>query len=144
MHRLKQEFEVSAGVGRPHIVYLEVGSLSLEPVMRVEVSVAEAQRALVMDDLVQRQARLVSSKTQDGEQRIIALAPLSQLFGYAQHLNALTRGRTSHRVTFDGYQLVPDDRRHDDDTAAPVRVPLSPTPPPKDSAIAVPEPDEDT
>ena len=145
--RLKREFNVSAAVGRPRVAYRELvtpsGPVRLEPVMRVEVIVPPECAAEACQDLFTRRG-IVRLQEDRSDRRIIsALVPLAGLFGYASDVRQRTRGRGTFSQQFDSYQAVREDPgATDDDRSARVGVPLKPVPPPRPSAIALPEPED--
>jgi len=66
------------------------------------------------------------------------------MFGYATDLSSRTQGRATHSLHFDHYQEVrTDPNRRDGDRDSLVGAPLRPVPKSNDSAVALPEPDDD-
>jgi elongation factor G len=113
----------------------------LEPVMRVEVLVPEPFLTDVIGDLVGRRGRIQSQEDRGGAQMVHARVPLSEMFGYETDLRARTLGHATLSISFDRYQPRPDSL--DDEHGKPrVGAPRNPAPPRRDSAIALPEPDE--
>ena len=148
--RLSREFNVEASVGRPEVVYVRsfpAGSAApviLEPLMRVDVDVPQEHHDDVVRDLIDRRGRILSQEEIAGRVSVRALVPLSELFGYSGYLRELTRGRAACSLNFDRYQQVDiDPSAGGDDRGSPVGAPLKPAPRPNESAVAVPEPDED-
>ncbi len=79
----------------------------LEPIMDVQVTVAEDYMGDVVGDLNRRRGR-VRGMTQAGNaQRIDASVPLAQMFGYATELRSLSKGRAQYSMTPQCYQAVP-------------------------------------
>ena len=79
----------------------------LEPVMNLEVIVPEEYMGNVITDINQRRGEITSlEKTPDG-QKIVARAPLSEMFGYSTVLRSLTQGRGIFTLFFDRYQQIP-------------------------------------
>jgi elongation factor G len=79
----------------------------LEPVMRVEVTVAEDYMGPVNGDLISRRGRLEGSEIIGGTHIIRAMVPLSEMFGYATDLRSRTQGRGSFTMHFGQYEEVP-------------------------------------
>lgn len=108
--RLKREFDVSAGLSAPRVVYKEARfaqvMVLLEPVMRVEVIAPPHDVDAILDDFAYRRARFQSSIDRDGMRILTVLAPLTQLFGYAYYLRDLTRGRGTVTMMLHGYEPV--------------------------------------
>jgi elongation factor G len=113
----------------------------LEPVMRVELLVPEPFLADVIDDLVGRRGRIQSQEDRGGAQMVLARVPLSEMFAYQTDLRSRTLGHATFSMSFDRYQPRPDSL-DDEDGKPRVGAPRKPAPPGRDSAIALPEPDE--
>jgi elongation factor G len=79
----------------------------LEPVMKVEVSTPDEFMGDVIGDLSSKRAQ-VSGTEKRGLMTIInAVAPLSELSGYATKLRSLTQGRASYYMEPSHYEEVP-------------------------------------
>ncbi len=75
----------------------------LEPIMAVEVVVAEEFLGGVIGDLNQRRGRIEDVGTR-GEKRVIsAKVPLQKMFGYSTDLRSLSQGRATYTMTFAEY-----------------------------------------
>jgi len=79
----------------------------LEPVMRVEVVVPEEYMGPVNGDLISRRGRLEGTEIRGTTHLIKAMAPLSDMFGYATELRSRTQGRGSFTMHFGQYEEVP-------------------------------------
>jgi elongation factor G len=113
----------------------------LEPVMRVEVVVPKEHMGDVIGNLSSRRGQIQSQEDRGGTQIIQARVPLSKMFGYATDLRSRTQGRATYSMHFDCYQQCsgwPDDDHPSFVGARPKPVPLR-----NDSAIALPEPDDE-
>ncbi len=120
----------------------KAGPVVLEPVMRVEVVVPKECMGDVVGNLSSRRGQIQSQEDRDGTQVIRARVPLSEMFGYATDLRSRTKGRATYSMNFDRYQLRPCGP-DDDDRRSPVGAPRRPVPTVNDSAVALPEPDDD-
>ncbi|WP_041446559.1 elongation factor G [Pseudothermotoga thermarum] len=80
----------------------------LEPIMKVEIVTPEEYVGGIIADLNSRRAQIVALETRGNLRVIRALAPLSELFGYATVLRSLSQGRASHVVQFSHYQEMPE------------------------------------
>lgn len=79
----------------------------LEPIMKVEVTVPEEYMGDVMGDLNSRRGRIEGMESESGAQKIRALVPLAEMFGYATSLRSRTQGRGNYSMHFDHYEEVP-------------------------------------
>ena len=79
----------------------------LEPIMDVEVRVAEEYMGDVNRDLNTRRGRVLGMDTADGVQIVRAHVPQSELFTYATELRSLTGGRGTFTAKLDHYEEVP-------------------------------------
>jgi elongation factor G len=116
----------------------------LEPVMRVEVVAPKEYIGGVIGNLSSRRGQIQSHAPSDGAQIVQALVPMSEMLGYGSDLRSRTRGRATYSLHFDRYQQVRIDPNINDDARdSLVGAPLKPVPRRNDSAVALPEPDED-
>jgi elongation factor G len=83
----------------------------LEPVMKVEVVVPEANTGDVIGDLQGRRRGVLEGMKPDdsgsGLQIIDVHVPLSEMFGYATELRSMTQGRGTFSMEFAKYLEVP-------------------------------------
>jgi elongation factor G len=79
----------------------------LEPIMAVEVVVPEEYMGDVIGDLNSRRGRIEGMELRGTTQIIKAMAPLSEMFGYATSLRSRTQGRGSFTMHFGKYEEVP-------------------------------------
>jgi elongation factor G len=121
----------------------KAGPVLLEPIMRVEVVVPKEYTNDVLGNLSRRRGQVQSQEDRGGTQTITARAPLSEMFGYANDLRSHTQGRATWSMHLDGYDRVDRDDTGDADRGAPVLAPRTPPQKRRDSAIALPEPDDD-
>jgi elongation factor G len=76
----------------------------LEPVMLVEVTVAEDYLSNVINDLNSRRAKVQSIESAAGKMQVVkAMAPLAKLFGYSTELRSATQGRATYSMRFDHF-----------------------------------------
>jgi elongation factor G len=71
------------------------GTVLLEPVMRVEVSVPEDHLGDVINDLQQRRAIITATEIRGGVTVLTAEAPLASMFGYSAAVRSVSQGRAS-------------------------------------------------
>ena len=79
----------------------------LEPVLQVEVVCPDEYTGDVMNDFSRRRGRLEGMEQTGKLQKIHALVPLADMFGYANDLRSRTQGRASHSMEFARYEEVP-------------------------------------
>lgn len=80
----------------------------LEPIMKLEIFIPDDYMGDVMGDMNKRRGKILGMEpTMDGGQKLLAVAPQSELFTYAIDLRAMTQGRGSFAMTFDKYEEVP-------------------------------------
>ncbi|MDJ1138189.1 elongation factor G [Streptomyces iconiensis] len=79
----------------------------LEPLMKVEVTTPEDYMGDVIGDLNSRRGQIQSMEDRSGAKLIVALVPLSEMFGYIGDLRSKTSGRANFSMLFDSYGEVP-------------------------------------
>ena len=79
----------------------------LEPMMKVEVVVPDEAVGEISGDLSSRRASIVGIENRGGNTQVVqAVAPLSEMFGYATELRSLTQGRGLFTMEFHHYHEV--------------------------------------
>jgi elongation factor G len=81
----------------------------LEPIMDIEVVVAEEYMGDVMADLTSRRGKIGGMFRRTDAHVIAARVPLSEMFGYATSLRSLTQGRAVYTMQFARYEKIPKD-----------------------------------
>ncbi len=81
----------------------------LEPIMRLEVSVPENNLGAVTGDLNSRRTEITTMEHRKNYCKLIAEAPLAEMFGYATILRSLTQGRGTYVMEPMTYKVVPAD-----------------------------------
>ncbi|KJS68423.1 MAG: elongation factor G [Peptococcaceae bacterium BICA1-7] len=79
----------------------------LEPVMKLEVVIMDEYLGDVIGDLNSRRGRIEEIEPRGNTQVIHAVAPLSEMFGYATGLRSITQGRGTFTMQFNSYAEVP-------------------------------------
>ncbi len=80
----------------------------LEPIMKVEVEVPDANMGDVIGDLQGRRRGIVQGMEARGGLQVIRMAvPLAEMFGYATDLRSMTQGRGTFSMEFTHYAEVP-------------------------------------
>ncbi len=73
----------------------EAGTVLLEPLMKVEVTVPEDHLGDVINDLQQRRAIITATEIRGGVNVLTAEAPLASMFGYSAAVRSASQGRAS-------------------------------------------------
>ncbi len=79
----------------------------LEPIMKVTVIVPEEYMGDVIGDINSRRGMIQGMETISGAQRINAMVPLSEMFGYATDMRSTTQGRGQYTMEPSHYAEVP-------------------------------------
>ncbi len=85
----------------------KAGATILEPLMAVEIIAGEDFTGDIIGDLSQRRGRPQGMDSQNGNQVIRAVVPMSEMLDYAPSLRAMTQGRGSFHMEFSHYEEVP-------------------------------------
>ena len=78
----------------------------LEPMMKIEVVVPEDYLGEVLGDLNGRRGQIGGIQVRKDAQAVVAMVPLSEMFGYATDLRSKTQGRAIYTMQFSHYQEV--------------------------------------
>ena len=79
----------------------------LEPIMKVTVIVPEEYMGDVIGDINSRRGMIQGMEAISGAQRINAMVPLSEMFGYATDMRSTTQGRGQYTMEPSHYAEVP-------------------------------------
>lgn len=79
----------------------------LEPIMKVCVTVPEEYMGDVIGDINSRRGMVQGMEAASGAQRINAMVPLSEMFGYATDMRSRTQGRGQYTMEPSHYAEVP-------------------------------------
>ena len=90
----------------------QAGAILLEPIMAVECVAPDEYRGDLLGDLNRRRGRILGVEEQvrgadSVEVTLQAEAPLAELFGYANAIRSLSRGRASYSMRPARFELVP-------------------------------------
>ncbi|MFH5822986.1 elongation factor G [Georgenia sp. AZ-5] len=100
-------FRTAASLGLQQALQ-QAGTVVLEPVSAVTVTVPTASQGDVLADLATRRGRVVDTGGGAGGEEVIqALVPTAELRRYAVDLRALTAGRGHYRAVPDHYEPLP-------------------------------------
>lgn len=81
----------------------------LEPMMKVEIEVPEDNTGDIIGDISSRRGRVEGMEIIEGTgiQKIRAIVPLAEMFGYATDIRSKTQGRGTFSMEFSKYEQVP-------------------------------------
>ena len=79
----------------------------LEPIMKVDVTVAEDYMGDVIGDLNSRRGRIDATESRSGAMVVHAYVPLAEMFGYSTRLRSMTQGRGVYAMEVHHYEQVP-------------------------------------
>ncbi len=85
----------------------KAGSILLEPIMKVEVTMPEEYMGDVIGDINSRRGRIEGMDDLGGGKIVRAYVPLSEMFGYSTDLRSKTQGRGNYSMFFEKYEPVP-------------------------------------
>jgi elongation factor G len=80
----------------------------LEPVMRVEVDTPAEEQGDLLGDLTRRRGDILSVETGPSGVLLCAEVPLAELWGYANAIRSLSRGRASYTMSPSHFERVPE------------------------------------
>lgn len=88
--------------------FMEAKPVVLEPIMKVEVTTPDEALGAVIGDLNSKRGKVQGVEPQaGGNQKILALVPMSEMLTYANQLHSLTSGRGLYSMEFSHYEEVP-------------------------------------
>ncbi|MCL2573475.1 MAG: elongation factor G [Defluviitaleaceae bacterium] len=82
-------------------------AILLEPIMKVDVTVAEEYMGDVIGDVNSRRGRIDSTESRSGAMVVHAYVPLAEMFGYSTRLRSMTQGRGVYAMEVHHYEQVP-------------------------------------
>ena len=85
----------------------DAGSVLLEPMMLVTVSVPEASVGDVIGDLNSRRGRPLGMEPAGSMTEVKAEVPMSEMLSYAPDLRSITGGQGEYTMEFERYEEVP-------------------------------------
>ncbi len=100
-------FEQAAAVAIKSVL-AKAGPVLLEPVMRLEVIVPEANFGVVQAGLLAKRGFITGSKIHAKMRTIDAMVPLSEMFGYSSEIRSVTAGRGMFTMEPCSYEKVPE------------------------------------
>jgi elongation factor G len=83
------------------------GPILLEPVMKVETVTPQDHLGDVIGDINRRRGTIQEQIERGNNIAVVAVVPLSEMFGYIGQLRSMTSGRASYTMEFSHYEPVP-------------------------------------
>lgn len=90
------------------IVAPELEPQLLEPIVAVDVSTPDEYLGNILSGLSRRRAIILSQEQLYQRIQVCAYVPLSEMFGYINHLRTVSAGRANYTMTFHHYAPLPD------------------------------------
>jgi elongation factor G len=87
--------------------FLQCNPVLLEPIVKLEVVVPQANMGDVMGDLNGKRGRILTSSAEGNLAVVQALIPLGEIQNYQAGLKSMTGGEGSYTMEFDHYDIVP-------------------------------------
>jgi elongation factor G len=80
----------------------------LEPTMKLEIASPDEYLGDILADMGRRRGRVTAMRRyRKGAQKILARAPLAEMFGYATTLRSLSSGRANYSMEFEAFTPLP-------------------------------------
>lgn len=86
----------------------DAGPVLLEPVMRVDVNVPTDHQGDILGDLTRRRGQILAMETATENAVVSADVPLAELFGYANAIRSLSKGRAAYSMKPERFQAAPE------------------------------------
>ena len=87
--------------------YSKASPVTLEPLMKLEVSAPDEFQGSVMGQINQRRGIISGTQSQEGFVVVGAEVPLSEMFGYSTELRSATQGKGEFTMEFSRYAQTP-------------------------------------
>ena len=101
------DFEIAGGMGARQVVHAASPAL-LEPIMRIDINVAEEYVGSVVADIGRRRGIVNAMRVRGHLRNVDGEVPLAEARGYATDLRSMTQGRGTFTLEFKRYAVVPD------------------------------------
>jgi elongation factor G len=101
------DFQIAGSMGVREAIRRGTPTL-LEPVMSIDVTVAEEYLGSIVADVSRRRGTVGEIRVRNGTRNLDGEVPLGEAFGYATDLRSMTQGRGTFTLVFNRYNLMPD------------------------------------
>lgn len=85
----------------------KAGSVLLEPIMKVEVTMPEEYMGNIIGDLNAKRGQIEEMSDRTNIKVVKAKVPLAEMFGYSTSLRSMSQGRANYTMEFSHYNEVP-------------------------------------
>jgi len=100
-------FQICGSICFKH-AFNKANPILMEPVMKIEVNTPDEYIGDIVSNLNRRRGNIESMRRhRKGSQKLLAFAPLSEMFGYATQLRNISSGRANYSMDFHGYLPLP-------------------------------------
>lgn len=99
-------FQIAASMALKK-AFEQAGSVLLEPIMNVEITVPEEFMGQITGDINSRRGRVLGMESKGKNDVVKASIPLAEMFKYASDLRSVTGGRGTYTMSFSSYEIVP-------------------------------------
>jgi len=99
-------FQIAAAMALKK-AFEEAGTVLLEPIMNVEITVPEEFMGQITSDINSRRGRVLGMESKGKNDVVKAHIPLAEMFKYASDLRSVTGGRGAYSMSFSSYEIVP-------------------------------------
>ena len=90
--------------------FLKANPVLLEPIMKVEVNTPDEYIGDIVSNINRKRGKIESMRRyRKGSQKIVALIPLMEMFGYSTQLRNLSSGRANFSMEFVKYSELPSE-----------------------------------
>jgi elongation factor G len=100
------DFEIAGGMGARQVVHAAAPAL-LEPVMHIDINVAEEYVGSIVADIGRRRGLVNAMRVRGLLRNVDGEVPLAEARGYATDLRSMTQGRGTFTLEFKRYAVVP-------------------------------------
>lgn len=87
--------------------FTQAKPILLEPIMKVRITVPEANMGDIIGDLNSKRGRVLGMDSEGKKQVVLAQVPLAEMQMYEPELRSMTGGRGSFSMTFESYEELP-------------------------------------
>ena len=89
--------------------FMDAKPVLLEPIVKVEVTIPDETLGAIIGDLNSKRGKVQGVEPQaGGNQKIVAVVPMSEMLTYANQLQSLTSGRGLYSMEYSHYEELPN------------------------------------